>query len=264
MEYLSQSFVIVTRDSHPICRTLKNALVLTLDMIQAYHPQTERAQAEKDHSKLSRICCVAFDLLRDALSAIFGLSELKNEELYAKFSMCEFWLSKVQFLGYVIDSEGIHVDPTKIMSIKGWASPKTPTEIHQFLGLAGYYRRFIEGFSKIAKPMTKLTQKSIKFDWGVKEETSFQLLKQKLCSTPILALPERSKIFVILNAQAEAMKEENLKEENLRDMNKEFENRAGGTLCNEKQRNRLNGEAHEIVLEGSSLEAWSANINHLR
>ncbi|GKE88960.1 putative reverse transcriptase domain-containing protein [Tanacetum coccineum] len=82
------------------------------------------------------------------------LELLKKEELYAKFSKCDFWLSKVQFLGHVIDSEGIHVDPTKIESIKYWESPKTPTEIHQFLGLAGYYRRFIEGFSKIAKPMT--------------------------------------------------------------------------------------------------------------
>ncbi|GJZ88461.1 putative reverse transcriptase domain-containing protein [Tanacetum coccineum] len=94
------------------------------------------------------------------------LELLKKEELYAKFSKCDFWLSKVQFLGHVIDSEGIHVDPAKIESIKDWESPKTPTEIRQFLGLAGYYRRFIEGFSKIAKPMTKLTQKSVKFNWG--------------------------------------------------------------------------------------------------
>nr|GFC94282.1 hypothetical protein [Tanacetum cinerariifolium] len=82
------------------------------------------------------------------LKAIFGL--LKEEKLYVKFSKCEFWIPKVQFLGYVIDSQGIHVDPAKIESIKDWASPKTPTEIRQFLGLAGYYRRFIEGFSKIA------------------------------------------------------------------------------------------------------------------
>ncbi|GJY09154.1 putative reverse transcriptase domain-containing protein [Tanacetum coccineum] len=92
------------------------------------------------------------------------LELLKKEELYAKFSKCDFWLSKVQFLGHVIDSEGIHVDPAKIESIKDWESPKTPTEIRQFLGLAGYYRRFIEGFSKIAKPMMKLTQKSVKFN----------------------------------------------------------------------------------------------------
>ncbi|GJZ59132.1 putative reverse transcriptase domain-containing protein [Tanacetum coccineum] len=92
---------------------------------------------------------------------------------------------------------GIHVDPAKIKSIKDWASPKTPTEIRQFLGLVGYYRRFIEGFSKIAKPMTKLTQKGIKFDWGEKEENAFQLIKQKLCSAPILALPEGSEDFMV-------------------------------------------------------------------
>nr|GEZ86345.1 retrovirus-related Pol polyprotein from transposon 17.6 [Tanacetum cinerariifolium] len=102
----------------------------------------------------------------------------------------------VQFLGHVIDSRGIHVDPAKIESVKDWASPKTPTEIRQFLGLAGYYRRFIEGFSKIAKPMTKLTQKKVMFDWGDKQEAAFQLLKQKLCSAPILALPEGAEDFV--------------------------------------------------------------------
>ncbi|GJY24268.1 putative reverse transcriptase domain-containing protein [Tanacetum coccineum] len=92
------------------------------------------------------------------------LELLKKEELYAKFSKCEFWIPKVQFLGHVIDSEGIHVDPAKIESIKDWASLKSPTEIRQFLGLVGYYRIFIEGFSKIAKPMTKLTQKKVKFE----------------------------------------------------------------------------------------------------
>ncbi|GKG12398.1 putative reverse transcriptase domain-containing protein, partial [Tanacetum coccineum] len=117
--------------------------------------------------------------------------------MYAKFSKCDFWLSKVQFLGHVIDSEGIHVDPAKIESIKDWDSPKTPTEIHQFLGLVGYYRRFIEGFLKNVKPMTKLTQKNVKFDWSEKAEAAFQLLKQKLCSAPILALPEGSENFMV-------------------------------------------------------------------
>ncbi|GJS74170.1 putative reverse transcriptase domain-containing protein [Tanacetum coccineum] len=92
------------------------------------------------------------------------LELLKKEELYAKFSKCEFWIPKVQFLGHVIDSKGIHVDPTKIESIKDWASPKTPTEIRQFLGLAGYYRRFIEGFSKIANaPILALRKGSENF-----------------------------------------------------------------------------------------------------
>ncbi|GJR63413.1 putative reverse transcriptase domain-containing protein [Tanacetum coccineum] len=85
----------------------------------------------------------------------------------------------------------------KIESIKDWSSPKNPTEICQFLRLAGYYRRFIEGFSKIAKSMTKLTQKNVKFDWGEKEETAFQLIKQKLCSAPILALSKGSENFIV-------------------------------------------------------------------
>nr|GEU93738.1 reverse transcriptase domain-containing protein [Tanacetum cinerariifolium] len=106
-------------------------------------------------------------------------------------------ISKVQFLGHVIDSKGIHVDPEKIESIKDWASPKSLTEIRQFLGLTGYYRRFIEGFSKIAKLMTKLTQKNAKFDWGEKEKAAFQLIKQKLCSAPILALPKGSENFIV-------------------------------------------------------------------
>ncbi|GJR06019.1 putative reverse transcriptase domain-containing protein [Tanacetum coccineum] len=105
-------------------------------------------------------------------------------------------IPKVQFLGHVIDSQGIHVDPAKIESIKDWAPPKTATEIQQFLGLAGYYRRFIEGFSKIAKPITKITQKKVKFVWGDKQEAAFQQLKQKLCSAPIMALPEGSKNFI--------------------------------------------------------------------
>ncbi|GJU43877.1 putative reverse transcriptase domain-containing protein [Tanacetum coccineum] len=124
------------------------------------------------------------------------LELLKKEELYAKFSKCEFWIPKVQFLGRVIDSKGIHMDPAKIESIKDWASPKSPTEIRQFLGLIGYYRRFIEGFSKIAKPMTKLTQKKVKFEWSDKQETEFQLIKQKFCSALILALPEGSEDFI--------------------------------------------------------------------
>ncbi|GKA94353.1 putative reverse transcriptase domain-containing protein [Tanacetum coccineum] len=94
--------------------------------------------------------------------AIFMDLVNRKEVLYAKFSKCEFWIPKVQFLGHVIDSHGIHVDPAKIESIKDWASSKTPMEIRQFLGLAGYYRRFIKGFSKIVKSMTKLTQKKVK------------------------------------------------------------------------------------------------------
>ena len=92
------------------------------------------------------------------------LELLRQEQLYAKFSKCDFWLREVQFLGHVVNELGIHVDPAKIEAIKDWEAPKTPSEVRQFLGLAGYYRRFIEGFSKIAQPLTTLTQKDRKFD----------------------------------------------------------------------------------------------------
>nr|GEX91103.1 putative reverse transcriptase domain-containing protein [Tanacetum cinerariifolium] len=90
------------------------------------------------------------------------LELLKNEKLYAKFSKCDFWLESVHFLSYVIDNDGVHVDPAKVEAIRNWSTPTTPTEVRQFLGLAGYYRRFIEGFSLISKPLSKLTGKSKK------------------------------------------------------------------------------------------------------
>nr|GFA95131.1 reverse transcriptase domain-containing protein [Tanacetum cinerariifolium] len=93
--------------------------------------------------------------------------------------------------------EGVHVDPVKIAAIKSWATQTTPTEVRQFLGLAGYYRRFIKGFSLISKPLTKVTQKNKKFEWETEVEEAFQTLKQKLCCAPILALPEGSDDFVV-------------------------------------------------------------------
>ncbi|GJX00652.1 putative nucleotidyltransferase, ribonuclease H [Tanacetum coccineum] len=125
------------------------------------------------------------------------LELLRKEKLYAKFSKCDFWIHIVQFLGHLIDSQGLHVDPAKIEAVKNWTSLTTPTEVRQFLGLAGYYRRFIEGFSKIAKPLTKLTQKNKSYIWGEEQESAFQLLKQKLCEAPILALPEGNDNFVV-------------------------------------------------------------------
>ncbi|GJR00739.1 putative reverse transcriptase domain-containing protein [Tanacetum coccineum] len=124
------------------------SIYLKIDLRSGYHQLRDKKEHEEH------------------LKAILEL--LKKEKLYAKFSKCEFWILNVQFLGHVIDSRGIHVDLAKIESIKDWASPKTPTKIRKFLGLAGYYRMFIEGFSKIVKSMTKLTQKGIKFNWGEK------------------------------------------------------------------------------------------------
>ncbi|GJX31983.1 putative reverse transcriptase domain-containing protein [Tanacetum coccineum] len=129
------------------------------------------------------------------LRLVLGL--LKKEKLYAKFSKCEFWLKEVQFLGHVINGNGIHVDPSKIESVKNWKASITPTEVRSFLGLAGYYRRFIENFSKIAKPLTILTQKCKTFDWGEEQEWTFQTLKDKLCNAPVLALPDGPEDFVL-------------------------------------------------------------------
>ncbi|GJT08991.1 reverse transcriptase domain-containing protein [Tanacetum coccineum] len=125
------------------------------------------------------------------------LELLKKEKLYAKFSKCEFWLREVQFLGHVINGNGIHVDPSKIEAVKNWKAPRTPTEVRSFLGLAGYYRRFIKNFSKIAKSLTILTQKSKTFDWGEEQELAFQTLKDKLCNAPVLALPDGPEDFVV-------------------------------------------------------------------
>ena len=105
------------------------------------------------------------------------LDTLRTEKLYAKFSKCEFWIRRVEFLGHVVSEKGIHVDPSKIKAIENWSAPKTPTEIRQFLGLAGYYRKFIKNFSSIAKPLTSLTQKGVAFDWEAKQEKAFQTLK---------------------------------------------------------------------------------------
>ncbi|GKA56143.1 putative reverse transcriptase domain-containing protein [Tanacetum coccineum] len=104
---------------------------------------------------------------------------------------------EVEFLGHVINSDGIHVDPSKIEAVENWKAPRTPFEVRSFLGLAEYYRRFIEDFSKIAKPLTVLTQKSKTFDWGEEQENAFKTLKDKLCNAPVLALPNGPKDFVV-------------------------------------------------------------------
>ncbi|GJX60731.1 putative reverse transcriptase domain-containing protein [Tanacetum coccineum] len=125
------------------------------------------------------------------------LELLKKEKLYAKFSKCEFWLREVQFLGHVINGNGIHMDPSKIKAVKNWKATRTPTEVRSLLGLTVYYRRFIENFSKIAKSLTILTQKSKTFDWGEEQELTFQTLKDKLCNALVLALPDGPKDFMV-------------------------------------------------------------------
>ncbi|KAD2805188.1 hypothetical protein E3N88_38565 [Mikania micrantha] len=125
------------------------------------------------------------------------LETLRKEKLYAKFSKCAFWLREVQFLGHVVCADGILVDPSKVQAVMKWSSPKTPTEIRSFLGLAGYYRRLIQDFARIASPLTKLTRKDVKFVWGVDQEKAFNELKFKLTQAPVLTLPDGPDDFVV-------------------------------------------------------------------
>ncbi|KAK1604694.1 hypothetical protein QYE76_028367, partial [Lolium multiflorum] len=123
------------------------------------------------------------------------LETLRQHKLYAKFSKCDFWLREVGFLGHILSAGGIVVDPTKIKTVAEWKTPTTQTEVRAFLGLAGYYRRFVEGFSSIARPMTQLLKKDKKFEWTNKCEESFQKLKTKLTTAPILIMPDITKPF---------------------------------------------------------------------
>ena len=108
--------------------------------------------------------------------------------MYAKFSKCQFWLDSVAFLGHVISAEGVSVDPQNIEAIVNWKPPKNVTEIQSFLGFAGYYRKFVEGFSTLTAPWTKLTRKEEKFVWSEACKQSFDELKRKLTSAPVLTL----------------------------------------------------------------------------
>src|ERR1051325_7148683 len=165
MEYMNRIF-------HPY---LDSFVVVFIDDILVYF------KSEEEHAE--HLCIV--------------LEVLKNKKLYAKLSKCEFWLGEVSFLGHVISGDGIAVDPSKVDAVLRWETPKSVTEIRSFLGLAGYYRRFIEGFSKLALPLTKLTCKGAAFVWDVKCEESFVELKKRLTTAPILILPNPEELFVV-------------------------------------------------------------------
>ncbi|XP_049397331.1 uncharacterized protein LOC125861487 [Solanum stenotomum] len=125
------------------------------------------------------------------------LQVLRDRRLYAKFSKCEFWLKSVTFLGHIVSDEGIRVDSQKIEAVKDWPRPITTTEVCSFLGLAGYYRRFVEGFSSISAPLTKLTHKATKFQWNDACERSLQELKSRLTFAHVLVLSEGTEGYVV-------------------------------------------------------------------
>ncbi|KZV51814.1 hypothetical protein F511_29713 [Dorcoceras hygrometricum] len=118
-------------------------------------------------------------------------------QLFAKFSKCDFWLDKVSFLGHIISKDGLEVDPVKVEAVRDWPAPRSVAEVRSFLGLTGYYRRFIEGFSKISVPLTSLTRKLSKFEWTPECQVRFEQLKQALIEAPVLTMPSDQGRFVI-------------------------------------------------------------------
>ncbi|XP_062080729.1 uncharacterized mitochondrial protein AtMg00860-like [Humulus lupulus] len=125
------------------------------------------------------------------------LQRLREHQFYAKFKKCEFWLTQVAFLGNIVSKDGIKVDPIKFKAIKDWPQPKNASEVRSFLGSASYFRKFVEGFSKIATPLTKLTIKGIKFVWSKDCERSFQELKDTFITELVLCLTTDNEKFVV-------------------------------------------------------------------
>jgi hypothetical protein len=123
------------------------------------------------------------------------LQRLREHRLYAKLSKCDFWLKEIKFLGHTISQAGIAIDPDKVQEVMNWKPPTTVRQIQSFLGLAGYYRRFISDFSRIAKPITELLKKEAKFVWGQKCKDAFHTLRQHLTTAPVLAQPDNNKPF---------------------------------------------------------------------
>jgi hypothetical protein len=154
---------------------LNKFVVVFIDDILIY------SKSEKEHAKHLRVV----------------LQRLRDHKLYAKFSKCEFWLKSVKFLGHTISHDGISVDPSKVQEVMDWKPPKSVHQICSFLGLAGYYRRFIPDFSRIAKPMTELLKKGVKFVWSEACEKAFHTLRQHLTSAPVLVQPDNSKPFEV-------------------------------------------------------------------
>ena len=125
------------------------------------------------------------------------LQTLRERQLYAKLSKCQFWLDNVAFLGHVISAEGVSVDPQKIEAMVNWKPPKNMSEVRSFLGLVGYNRKFVKGFSRIAAPLTKVTRKDVKYDLVDACQQSFEELKSRLTSAPVLAMPNGKDGFVV-------------------------------------------------------------------
>jgi hypothetical protein len=179
-EYLVMSFGLTNAPAHFIylmnsvfMPELDKFVVVFIDDILIY------SKNEEEHAKHLRIV----------------LTRLREHQLYAKFSKCAFWLEEIQFLGHVLSAKGITVDPSKVKDILEWNSPITVHQVRSFLGLAGYYHRFIPNFSKIVKPIMGLLKNDTKFDWSSKCNEAFEQLKVLLTTAPVLAQPDIEKPF---------------------------------------------------------------------
>jgi reverse transcriptase-like protein len=157
------------------CEHLDNCVVVFIDDILVYSKNKE------EHEKHLRLI----------------LDILRKQKWFAKLSKCEFWLEEVAFLGHVINKEGVKVDPMKVKVVLEWESPKNVSEVRSFLGLAGYYRRFVKDFSRIALPLTKLMRKDIRFKGSEECEKAFQALKEILTTAPVLTLPTEGVEFEV-------------------------------------------------------------------
>ena len=173
---------------------LTNALVAFMDLMhKVFQPYLDQfvvvfvddifiySQLEREHEDHLRI---VLQLLRD-------------HQLYAKFSKCEFWLTEVRFLGHVVSASEVSVDLEKVEAVMSWERPKSVFEIRSFLGLVGYYKRFIEDFSRLAAPMMRLIRKEVKFDWDDRCNEAFQELKTRLTTTSILIVPDRGQGYTV-------------------------------------------------------------------
>ena len=173
---------------------LTNSLVAFMDLMhRVFQPYLDQfvvvfvndiliySQSEEEHE----------DHLRIVLDA------LREHKLYAKFSKCEFFLTEVKFLVHVVSISSVSVDPEKVEAVMNWEKQKSVFEIRSFLGMVGYYTRFIEDFSRLAAPMTRLTQKGVKFEWDDLCEKAFQELKRRLTSSPILIVPEHEQRYTV-------------------------------------------------------------------
>jgi hypothetical protein len=179
-EYLVMSFGLTNAPAHfmylmnsVFMSELDKFVVVFIDDILIY------SKSEEEHAQHLRVI----------------LQRLQDHQLYVKFIKCAFWLREVPFLGHDISAEGIAIDPNKVQEVLEWKSPKSVTQICSFLGLAGYYRRFIPNFSKIAKPMTQLLEKEAKFSWSSQCEKVFLTFKKLLTTAPVLAQPDIEKSF---------------------------------------------------------------------